>query len=178
MWKRCTLFQKTPTQSNSTDTQSCLDFAEGNGVKNTTLKIRFMAEKLHLLAPQKKKNQKSYHIFLRVVGWLEGGAVLPLINTSTGLENELPAMMLGWAAYTFTIFTSGAAGVGRLVEPPLCPRCKMPPGYHGKDQRQTQTHTHTKAETPYVISQKPHKRGQTHCGAMLLHVHTNELSYA
>lgn len=136
MRKRCTLFQKTPTQSNGTDALShASTLPRETGVKNTTIKIRFMAEKLHLLALQKnKKNLKIPHFYQGV------GKVLPVINTSTGLENELPAMMLVWAAYTFTIFTSGAVSVGRLAEALLCPRCKTPPWYRVMDQRHTHTH--------------------------------------
>lgn len=63
MWKHCTLFQKkTPTRQNGRHTQSYFDFAEGNRVKNTTIKIRFIAEKLHLLALRKNKIPIFYSV--------------------------------------------------------------------------------------------------------------------
>lgn len=49
-------------------------------MKNTTIKMMFIVEKLQFLA-----STKSHFLFF------SGG--LTLINASTGLENELPEMM-------------------------------------------------------------------------------------
>lgn len=70
-------------------------------MKNTTIKIVFIVEKLQFLA-----STKSHFLFFS-----RGGA-LALINTSTGLENELPEMMPVWDAYGFAIYTSRTDNVG------------------------------------------------------------------
>lgn len=78
--KACTLFQNTHMAKWHRHTLSRFFFAKGSGVKNTTIKMIFIVEKLQFLA-----SAKSHFLFF------SGG--LALINASTGLENELPEMM-------------------------------------------------------------------------------------
>lgn len=107
--KACTLFQNTHTVKWHRRTQSCFYFAKGNGVKNTTIKIIFISEKLQLLA-----STKSRFLFFSGGRWLSLTQVLVLkMNCLKWCQCELLIDLQSIPPGPPTL----AADVG-----PLCPR--------------------------------------------------------